>query len=295
MKRSSLRRLIPYCGKLAITTLEQVWVPASHTLYLYRAWPVSPVDVDVGRGRPAPSETHRIYSSHLFLLGPELERSRRRSWRRRRRGRTGLCAVSPAGVHLHAVFIKSPPNDHFTAGPHCRVIGSGIGRVGPAGGHPTVSAWIVSPAGIQPAAAAPDDHFAASPDCCVTKGAVRRIGSSGCHPAVGARIISAAGVMVQGAICSTPHDHFTASPHCRVIDSGVGRVGRAGGRPTVRAGIVSPAGVHELEVFISSAPDDHFTASPHCRVKASASGRVRRAGGGPAIIDASARLIRYCR
>src|SRR5439155_21231144 len=156
------------------------------------------VDVDVGRGRPAPSETHRIYSSHLFLLGPELERSRRRSWRRRRRGRTGLCAVSPAGVHLHAVFIKSPPNDHFTAGPHCRVIGSGIGRVGPAGGHPTVSAWIVSPAGIQPAAAAPDDHFAASPDCCVNNWAVRRIGSGGCRPAVRARIISAVGVVVQG-------------------------------------------------------------------------------------------------
>ena len=44
---------------------------------------------------------------------------------------------------------------------------SGRGRVSRAGGCPTVSAGIVSAAGIQIVAdqSTPDDHFTASPDC----------------------------------------------------------------------------------------------------------------------------------
>src|SRR6266478_5673459 len=34
------------------------------------------VDVDVGRGRPAPGETHRIYAPHLVLRGAERDRPR---------------------------------------------------------------------------------------------------------------------------------------------------------------------------------------------------------------------------
>ena len=41
------------------------------------------------------------------------------------------------------------PDDHLAAGPHCRVRVSAIGRVGGAGGCPTVGAGIVSPAGVQ--------------------------------------------------------------------------------------------------------------------------------------------------
>ena len=41
------------------------------------------------------------------------------------------------------------PDDHFAAGPDCRVIVSADGRVGGAGGRPTVGAGIVSPAGVQ--------------------------------------------------------------------------------------------------------------------------------------------------
>ncbi len=44
---------------------------------------------------------------------------------------------------------QSTPDDHFTASPHCRVRSSGIGRVGRAGGRPTIGAGIVSPAGVQ--------------------------------------------------------------------------------------------------------------------------------------------------
>ena len=45
--------------------------------------------------------------------------------------------------------VNSAPDDHFTAGPHCRVKISGSGRVGGAGGCPTIRAGIVSAAGVQ--------------------------------------------------------------------------------------------------------------------------------------------------
>ena len=83
--------------------------------------------------------------------------------------------------------IKSTPDDHFAAGPHCRVIDSGSGRVGGAGGCPTIGARIVSAAGVQRAAAiisAPDDHFAASPHCRVIISAIGRAGGAGRCPRV---------------------------------------------------------------------------------------------------------------
>ena len=81
----------------------------------------------------------------------------------------------------------SAPDDHFTAGPHCRVNVSGSGRVGGAGGCPTVGAGIVSPAGVQKAAAiisAPDDHFAAGPDCRVHVSGSGGVGECGCESSV---------------------------------------------------------------------------------------------------------------
>ena len=59
-----------------------------------------------------------------------------------------LGIVSPAGVQ-NTLFPVSTPYDHFTAGPDCRVRESGSGRVGRAGGCPTIRAGIVSPAGVQ--------------------------------------------------------------------------------------------------------------------------------------------------
>ena len=58
------------------------------------------------------------------------------------------------GLYLPPVFESrnlhaSTPNDHFTAGPDCRVTASGSGRVGRAGGCPTIRAGIVSPAGVK--------------------------------------------------------------------------------------------------------------------------------------------------
>ena len=84
--------------------------------------------------------------------------------------------LSVPGSYLPPVFkwlrrTTSAPDDHFTAGPHCRVTASGSGRVGGAGGRPTIRAGIVSAAGVQIgwcSISAPDDHFAAGPHCRVT-------------------------------------------------------------------------------------------------------------------------------
>ncbi len=62
--------------------------------------------------------------------------------------------LSVLGLYLPPVLkigagAISAPDDHFTAGPDCRVIVSAIGRVSRAGGCPTIGARIVSPAGIQ--------------------------------------------------------------------------------------------------------------------------------------------------
>ena len=79
------------------------------------------------------------------------------------------------------------PDDHFTAGPHCRVKVSSGGCVGSAGRGPTVCAGIVSSAGIEIAAAiisAPDDHFTAGPHCGVIVSASRSVGDVGWSPRV---------------------------------------------------------------------------------------------------------------
>ena len=68
---------------------------------------------------------------------------------------------------------------------------SGSGRVGGAGGCPTVRAGIVSSASVQidsaASTSAPDDHFTASPHCRVTGSGSGRVGGAGGCP----RIINA--------------------------------------------------------------------------------------------------------
>ena len=55
----------------------------------------------------------------------------------------------PPVLEITATESSSAPNDHFTAGPDCRVTDSARGRVGGAGGCPTIRAGIVSPAGVR--------------------------------------------------------------------------------------------------------------------------------------------------
>ena len=83
--------------------------------------------------------------------------------------------LSVLGLYLPPVFesllaIRSAPDDHFTAGPDC-CVPLGRGRVGGAGGCPTIRAGIVSPAGVQNARGTHPPQTiisAAGPDCRVT-------------------------------------------------------------------------------------------------------------------------------
>ena len=112
----------------------------------------------------------------------------------------GAGIVSPAGIQIMTATIEEipAPDDHFGAGPHCRVKVSASGRVGGAGSCPTVGAGIVSPASVQIVEAvidsAPDDHFAAGQHCRVKVSGSGRIGGAGSCPTVGAGIVSPAGV-----------------------------------------------------------------------------------------------------
>jgi len=138
-----------------------------------------------------------------------------------------VCAriISPAGVQIVAKRAgPSAPDDHFSSGPDRCVIRSAIGRVGGAGGCPTIGNRIVSPA--------------------------RTRRSWGWNwSARWGRAWGWAWAWVWGwgwswgRSYSAPDDHLTASPDCCVKGSGSGRADGAGGYPTVRAGIISPAGV----------------------------------------------------
>jgi hypothetical protein len=88
-----------------------------------------------------------------------------------------------------------PPDDHFTATPHCRVVLSTSGRVGGAGGRSGIRDGIVSAAGVEIDAktdSTPDDHFTASPHCRVIGSPSGRVGRAGGRPAIRAGVISPA-------------------------------------------------------------------------------------------------------
>jgi hypothetical protein len=83
-----------------------------------------------------------------------------------RRGGSG--AVSAATIEKDAGARPPAPDNHLavSVSPHCFVRASGSGRISRAGWCPTVGAGVVSPTGVQIAAAvvsAPDNHFSASP------------------------------------------------------------------------------------------------------------------------------------
>jgi len=107
------------------------------------------------------------------------------------------------------------------------------GRIGGAGGCPTIRAGIVSPASVAAAQATPDDHFTAGPHRRVIVSGTGRVGHAGGCPAIRARIVSPAGV--RSWEFSTPNDHFTAGPHRRVFVSTSGRVDGASRCPIVNA------------------------------------------------------------
>ena len=179
----------------------------------------------------------------------------------------------------------SAPDDHFTAGPDCRVT-----VLGQSGALVVLVAVQLSVSGLYlppvfkvllTIISAPDDHFTAGPHC-----RVKCLGQSGALVVLVAVQLSVLGLYLppvfrySAAISSAPDDHFTAGPHCRVIASGSGRVGSAGSCPTIGARIVSSAGVKCCHV----PPQTIISVPVHTAVcPVSASGRVGGAGGCPTV------------
>ena len=91
----------------------------------------------------------------------------------------------------------STPDNHFTAGPDCRVAGTDSGRVAQAGGCPTIREGIVSSAGVQSYRCCyfrprRSFHCRSIPLC--DPPASRRVDSAGGGPTICAGIVSSAGV-----------------------------------------------------------------------------------------------------
>ena len=175
--------------------------------------------------------------------------------------------LSVLGLYLPPVFKWpagiSAPDDHFTAGPHCRVIIAGRGRVGRAGGCPTIRAGIVSPAGVSIRKSAPDDHLIASPYCRVFGSARGRVGGAGGYPTIDARIVSPAGV--ESWAMSVPPQTIISLP----VQTAVCKARALGALVVLVALQLFVAGLYLPPVFKNrpyATPDNHFTAGPDRRV-----------------------------
>ena len=91
--------------------------------------------------------------------------------------------VSVLGLSLPPEFKKlvltTAPDNHFSAGPDCRVKSSSRRRVGDGGRRPRIGRRVVFAAGIQIASdviiTAPNDHFTAGPDRSVVCSCVGRV------------------------------------------------------------------------------------------------------------------------
>ena len=115
---------------------------------------------------------------------------------------------------------KSAPDDHFTAGPNCRVIGSRIGRIGGAGGCPAICAGIVSPTSVQTALVPTPPQTIISLPVQTAVCANRALGALVALVAVQLFVLGLYLPPVFNSMAhrshSAPDDHFTAGPHCRV-------------------------------------------------------------------------------
>ena len=141
---------------------------------------------------------------------------------------------------------SSAPDNHFGAGPHCRVRVSGSRHIGECWWLSKCRCWdcICRRCSTRKGPARPRQSFRCRSTLpCELPGRWCVSGARRC-PTVGDRIISSAGVRMTG-LSAAPDDHFAPGPDCRVIASAIRRAGGTGGCPTVCAGIVSSAGIQE--------------------------------------------------
>ena len=185
--------------------------------------------------------------------------------------------------------VTSAPDDHFTAGPDCRVIDRAAGAlVVLVAVQLSVPGLYLPPVLKEPllVVSAPDDHFTAGPDCRVTVSCRGRVGGAGGCPTIRAGIVSPP--VFEGAECRI---HPKRSFHCR------SRLPCDISRPRARWwcwwrsnyrcwDCISRRYSRELPSYV------HPKRSFHCRSRlpcdVAARGRISGAGGGPGIIGARA-------
>ena len=112
---------------------------------------------------------------------------------RKSEGNHGIADDSGFFVHeqylppmLNSLEESNPPDDDFSASPHCGVA-MAVMRVWGRGCDSITGAWNVSIATISRLAvivSAPDDHFSASPHCRGTGALIRRASDAGCGPII---------------------------------------------------------------------------------------------------------------
>ena len=209
---------------------------------------VSATRVQVTAG-PAPPQT--IISLPVHTAPCE---SRALGALRRAQWCPSICSriVYAAGVQIVIRTIKSAPDYHFAAGPHCRVRLAAIRCIGDAGSYPAIGTGIVSAAcvpimvGSIVGIPSPNDHLTPCPYCRRKLSSCRGPHRSRSRPAICARIVFPASVCIESWVDinwnnSAPDDHLTASPHCCVIASRSWRF--ASWCPAIASGIVSPTGI----------------------------------------------------
>ena len=170
----------------------------------------------------------------------------------RARGCPTICARSVSAASICIATVIAAPDDHFTAGPDCRVAPPGIRCVGDAGGCPTVRAWIVPPAGVEFLTTGSRFRPRRSSRCRsrLPYGRFGELEHLSCswlskYPTQGCifRPYSTAGSFHR----FRPRQSFPASPYCRVRISGRGRINRACGCPSISNEIVSRARIERYE------------------------------------------------
>ena len=163
---------------------------------------------------------------------------------------------------------SSAPDDHLAAGPNCRVRIAGAGRVGGAGGCPTIGAGIVSAASVKISCCRHIRPRRSSH--CRSKLPCERLGQRARWWCWWLSKLSVPGLYLPPVFkdcrCkSAPDDHLTASPDCCVIDRAAGALVVLVAVQLSVLGLYLPPVLKGAAVIVS-APDDHLSASPDCRV-----------------------------
>ena len=188
-------------------------------------------------------------------------------------GGAGSCPSVRAGVisaacACVAATYESAPDDHFMAGPDCRVTRSTLGSIGHGGSCPSVRAGKVlraSPKGASAIITAPDDHHSARSTLQCDRSAVGTL-----LVLVAVQLFALGLYFPPVFIAKPPTIRPRQSFHCRSIRRCV-IIGQRARWPCWSPIQLFVPGLYLPPVFkgvgvTRSAPDNHLAASPDCRV-----------------------------